>query len=985
MKFRALLAIILSVATATFAFGQKKGSGNGSIVGTVLDAAEGYPLTGATVRIEGTGLGAITDLDGNYSIRDVPAGTYSVVISYISYLTNTVEKVVVTAHKSTVLDSKLSTDEKMLGEVVVEAEGNNETESLLLLNQKQSLIATQAIGAHELSRKGISDAEAAVAQIPGISRQEGQKNVFVRGLGDRYNTTTLNGFPLPSDDPESKNISLNIFETDMLRSVGVSKAFTASQTAEVGGAIIDIQSKKLVGDRLFRVSADAGVNTSVLGNNFYRPDGTSYWGISNRDFVFEPGEQNNDIPAGTPNPMSNSLTPRRVNAPIDHSFGLMAGKRFKVGDNNSLSMILVANHTVDNSFSNRISRNFNSVVSKVADASYIFESAQTGTVSTTDTRQIVMGNATLDLGKRHSIEYNFLGIHSNNRYYIFTSGSGGEYTEPENDFGQSVIFENARDNYLMVNQLLSHWAIADKLKLSVGASYGNLRGYEPDRRKLYFNKSVTGDTLKDKKSTWSLGAGNSNFRYNDILKENQLTVRAGFDWAYADKSSLTIGYDFQMYNHDFVNRAVQLNGDRTQALSMEELEAIDFSNIFKYDRSKPNGGIYDPNTTIYFRGDKKVHSPYIEVNHTLSDRWSVNLGVRADFVEQRTIYGQNELPKDAAGTLMYDSVQFRRPIWLPSVNIKYAINDEHTLRLSASRSYAVPRFKEFSQYNYIGLDYTVYGWPFNKVSYFWNADLKYDWYLSDDEYLTVGVFYKHLTDPMGKGYFGGPARKMEYRRTAEEANVAGAEVDFKKNLLDFYNEGTQERHKLTLGLNASYLFSNLWLNFPETNHPSDKSNFPAKNARYTQLESASPLLANGDLTYTYTKGAKSYSAALLLSYFCDRIYAYGSIDMSKYDLVEKGIPTLNFVASVDLTDKLSIKLKVNNLLNPHYTVSQLANDIIRRELSTQNPDGLPILQGSYDDIYEFDDPYIGTDFGKPYVVRDFRYGISFSLGLTCKF
>lgn len=103
MKFRALLAIILSVATATFAFGQKKGSGNGSIVGTVLDAAEGYPLTGATVRIEGTGLGAITDLDGNYSIRDVPAGTYSVVISYISYLTNTVEKVVVTAHEDVFL------------------------------------------------------------------------------------------------------------------------------------------------------------------------------------------------------------------------------------------------------------------------------------------------------------------------------------------------------------------------------------------------------------------------------------------------------------------------------------------------------------------------------------------------------------------------------------------------------------------------------------------------------------------------------------------------------------------------------------------------------------------------------------------------------------------------------------------------------------------------------------------------------------------
>src|SRR5690606_29961793 len=107
-----------------------------------------------------------------------------------------------------VLDFEMSSDDISLQEVEVVARANRESENILLMEQRQALLATQAVGARELSRKGIGDAQAAVAQVSGISRQEGVKNVFVRGLGDRYNVTLLNGFAIQSEDPQYKNIAL---------------------------------------------------------------------------------------------------------------------------------------------------------------------------------------------------------------------------------------------------------------------------------------------------------------------------------------------------------------------------------------------------------------------------------------------------------------------------------------------------------------------------------------------------------------------------------------------------------------------------------------------------------------------------------------------------------------------------------------------------------------------------------------------------------
>ena len=231
---------------------------NIKIKGAVKDKLSKEPLIGATIRLVGTQAGAVTDLDGNFELNGVGVleGMYDIEVKYVGYKTEVRRKVRVENGNLVILNLELETDAQELADVVVVAKKNRENENMLLLEQQKAVIAVQAVGVKELSRKGVSDAEGAVSKVAGVSKQEGVKNVFVRGLGDRYNATTFNGFPIPSEDPEYKNISLDFFSTDIIQTVGVNKAFNAEAgpliavcmgviTGVGGGIIRDVLAREI--------------------------------------------------------------------------------------------------------------------------------------------------------------------------------------------------------------------------------------------------------------------------------------------------------------------------------------------------------------------------------------------------------------------------------------------------------------------------------------------------------------------------------------------------------------------------------------------------------------------------------------------------------------------------------------------------------------------------------------------------------------------
>lgn len=295
-----------------------------NVKGSIKDGKSKEPLIGATVKIVGSNIATVTDAEGNYRLSGIADGIYDIEIKYVGYKTAVKRQVKIEDDKLTTLDMELESDEHKLADVVVVSRANRESENVTLMEQKAAVIAVQSVGAQELSRKGVGDAEAAVAKVSGISKQEGVKNVFVRGLGDRYNMTTLNGFPVPSEDPEYKNIALGFFSTDIIQSIDVNKAFYSDIPSDVAGADINITSKELTGDGKLDISISGGLNTQTVSADFMRLDGVNAFGFADKS---QPGA---DLGAYT---FGNSLDPSKHSLQVNQSYYISGGREFTVGNN----------------------------------------------------------------------------------------------------------------------------------------------------------------------------------------------------------------------------------------------------------------------------------------------------------------------------------------------------------------------------------------------------------------------------------------------------------------------------------------------------------------------------------------------------------------------------------------------------------------------------------------------------------------------------
>jgi hypothetical protein len=225
---------------------QGKGSNHqpGNIQGLVFDADTQTPIAGATVKLLSDGRTTSTDAQGQFRIPVVSPGSHFLQISYVGYEQIKDLPVNVYPAQTSEISSSLKKAGNHMEEVVITSTSGGSGEDRLIRERQAAMMAQVQIGAQELSRKGISDASDAVAQLAGISQQEGHRTVFIRGLGDRYRTTSLNHLPLPSDDPEHKNPSLTLFSTDVVDAIEVDKTYHSTLSGDFGGGHVRIQSKK---------------------------------------------------------------------------------------------------------------------------------------------------------------------------------------------------------------------------------------------------------------------------------------------------------------------------------------------------------------------------------------------------------------------------------------------------------------------------------------------------------------------------------------------------------------------------------------------------------------------------------------------------------------------------------------------------------------------------------------------------------------------
>ncbi len=254
---RLTLTIIIILITG-LSFAQKA-----TVSGKVQDPNYDNPsLSYVSVAAKGTTIGTLTDDQGNYSLELSP-GDHTLVFSFIGYEAAEVP-VSLRPNEKKVINQSLKSDHISIEGVVINVVQSRERESALLIEQRTTLEMKQNIGAQELSRKGVGDVATAVAKTAGVSKQEGSNNVYVRGLGDRYNSTSINGLPVPSNDPEKKNIDLNLFSTDIVEYIAIDKVYTSRVSGDFAGGNVDITSKNFKGSSLFEVSLGSAVNTNAI-------------------------------------------------------------------------------------------------------------------------------------------------------------------------------------------------------------------------------------------------------------------------------------------------------------------------------------------------------------------------------------------------------------------------------------------------------------------------------------------------------------------------------------------------------------------------------------------------------------------------------------------------------------------------------------------------------------------------------------------------
>lgn len=905
------LLLVLVLLLSAYSWAQE----TGTVEGTLTDKeTNDEPLPFANVSIKGTTKGGTTDFDGKYVIENVPVGTYTAEFSFVGYETVEVPNVKIETNKFTNVSTSLGASAAALDEVLITVQTSREREEALLLEQKMAITITQTIGAEELARKGVSNAEGAVAKLSGITKQDGVKNVFVRGLGDRYNTTSLNGLPLPSEDPEYKNISLDFFASGIIQSVDVNKTFLPSTFGgDVGGANINIRSKELSGMDELVVKVGSGLNTRAFNSDFLTIDGTNRFGTElKKESPITSFQQYN---------FKNSFDPNNSSSQINYDGSLRLGKRWNIGDNR-LTALFVG--SVDNDYSYK--------EGNIATYNSAGNQGQNQDFKRSDYGIAQLASLNLD--------YKF-GIHNNritlNNMFIRQVGqSVGEYLgENPSISDQSELKDFTRrqqtnKNNLFVNQLITKFYLNDKIDLNVSGSYNFTRGSEPDRRTNSFIRR-----LNDNEDFYRVAVGSAglNNRFYSDLEEDEIAGAASVDYKLGntDESSnnkITLGYNFRntkrtfnfvQYSFQFKQQyRVDLNN--VDALfNQDRLDAGDFEIYTNRGRFSPDPEIEQARLRPgYYTGDKTIHAGFADAVYDLTDNLTLSGGLRFENIDQ--IVEFDTQLASSVNNPNIDPGTINRHYFLPSLNVKYDFTENQILRLAASETYILPQFKEVAPFLYEDVSFSSQGNPNLLPSDVYNFDLKYEFYPSSSEVLSVTGFYKLIKDPINRIRVNSAANDLSYVNVGN-ANVAGVELELRKNLYESGSESTNTK-QLQLGLNASYLYSTQKLIDVDTDQ---------LTVRFTNdkdaLEGASPVLVNSDLTFNYDKNDFGLTSSLVGNFFSNRIYSLGTA--GNENLVEQSRISLDFVNTINFNKHFSLDLKARNLLDPNYEITQevMGNDL----------------------------------------------------------
>ncbi|HXV85076.1 MAG TPA: TonB-dependent receptor, partial [Gemmatimonadales bacterium] len=880
----------------------------GRVVGVVRDAGQGSPIAGVEVLVDGTDLTASTALDGRYTLNAVPAGTVALRFRRIGYQAKRVAGIQVPTRGITEQNVTLESQVVRLEEVVVTSTlAERGSVSRAVEEQRLATNIINTISMAQIERSPDSDAGQAVQRVSGVTVQDG-KFVFVRGLGERYTTTSLNGSRVPSAEPERRVVPLDLFPSNLLEAVTTSKTFTPDQPGDFSGAQVDLRTREFPAGRAFSLSASMGANAAITGKSVLAAPtvGREWLAVAGaerampqiaRDAGDLTGATQSDINAIVAS-FRNAWSGRPATGAPSGSFSMSFG-----GEDPLLGVPIGYVGSLTYATGPETRAGEERAVAVVGSNGTRPQNEYTGS----STRTSVLWGGLVNVSTR-------LGGHSkialNNMYDRGGENEVTHYQGNNEEFGYDFDLTRLTftERTVRSSQLTGQHLLAGRHQVEWSGTLSGVTRNEPDRSDVVYVATRDPATGALTPSYW-FGAPRSATRTFSALEETSRDFRTS--------ARLTLGPPSREF-------AVKVGGTVRRTERDADSRAFDIIN-FTLDESERAGqaetvfdetnaaagrlGLFiNANGGRYQATDDNL-AGFIQLEVPVTRAVKLVGGAR---VERAQLEVSSLSPQGQPAVATLDDTDL-----LPALTINVGLSERQNLRLSISQTLSRPEYRELSPVSHFDVlgGLVLYGNPQLTRALIQNADLRWEWFPNPGEVISLGAFAKRFQNPIERVVKGTTGALTLGYVNADAAHNYGVEFEMRRSLAD-----------LGALLSAFTVFGNATVMRSEiTPGNTDVSALTSPNR---PMVGQAGYVVNAGLGYLHPR--HDISATLLYNVVGRRIHEAGAIPLP--DSYEEARHVVDVALRLPVAGGLSMKVDGKNLLDSPYRVTQ--GDVTRHRYRT---------------------------------------------------
>jgi TonB-dependent receptor len=888
------LALLCALVTVSTVSAQEVATGR--ITGRVIDAETGQGIAGVGIQIVGTTLGGMSRVDGSYSIPGVPAGTVTVLARRLGYGPKSVTGLDVPAGGSVEQNISLAAANIQIDAVMVTASAERGSVNAALDAQRTATGIVNAITAEQISKSPDSDAAKAISRVSGVTVQDG-RSVFVRGLGERYTVTNLNGARMPSPEPEKRYVPLDMFPASLLQTINVSKTFTPDLSGDFSGASVDIQTKEFPANRVVTFSSSVGFNEAVTGRSVVAaPNAGREWfgfGASSRPLPSDLSSaqriaQLSSRPEmnGAINALRNSWTPAQATGLPNGSMGVSVGGQdpvfgLRVGYLASLTYAAGQEVRSDAYYANPVQRD---------GAPQVLESWRgSGSTLTSSWGGMLNLSALVSENSRLSL---------NNTYTRSADNEARRSVGESFEFSLAQVERNTLryvERAIRSTQLRGEHGLGLNTQLDWTASTAGVVRKEPDRADLVYAQFGPGEPFR-----WTDGDPNVARRTFADLQESNWSLGANLKHTFGgagDGLSVKFGGIIRATDRDALNRQFAIISTVVPVADASRRAEELFDGRFTSGEENVFNVLNVSEDGLY-TASERLGAGYLMTEIPLG--WRVKLigGVR---VEQARIEVNTSLASGAFQNSVLDNTDVLPALVL---NVKTSMNGQ--IRASASQTLARPEYRELSPVQYLEVvgGQITSGNPNLVRTLIQSYDLKYELFPNAGEVLSFGVFAKRFDRPIERVDIATGGQPIVSFFNAAGATNFGVELEARKGLgaLGAFFE------PLSVFTNLTLMTSDIEIG--EGASANTNANRP--------MMGQAPWVVNGGATYASL--GSGLSATVLYSAVGPRIYSAGTIPFP--DVYEETRHMLDLSLRVPLGSRWTWRVDARNLLDAPFRLTQ---------------------------------------------------------------